>query len=392
MNVLDKVGPVWSEINLDNLVYNLNEIKRVTNVNSEVMAVVKADAYGHGAVEISKVLIEEGIKRLAVATLSEAVELRDAGIVEDIFILGYTPRAQFEYLVKYNIVQTIYDYEAAYQLSEVAKTLGKTAKVHIKIDTGMSRLGFKSEEKTVGEILKISKLSNIYLEGIFSHFACADEEDKTFAKAQYDGFMSIIDKLEKSDLFIELKHISNSAAIIDLPAYHLNLVRAGISLYGLYPSQNVSLDNIFLKPVMTLKTQISNIKSVREGTGISYGQVFTTEEESIIATIPIGYADGFSRMLTGESLVTVGGQKVDVVGKICMDQCMLNVTDIKDLYIDKEVIIFGDGINVNTAEDIARNLGTISYEVVCMISRRVPRVYIRNKEIIKVIDYVAYLK
>ena len=389
MDTLDKFRPVWSEINLDNLVHNLKEIKRVTNDTSEIMAVVKADAYGHGAIEIAKALIGEGIKRLAVATMSEAIELRKEGIDSKILILGYTPRNQFKYLLKYDIIPTIYDYDAAFILSKTARHMNKTCNIHVKIDTGMNRLGFKSKDETVEEILKISKLKGIYLEGIFSHFACADEHDKSFAKIQFEEFKLLIDKLKMLNLKIDIKHISNSAAIIDLPKYHLNLVRAGISLYGLYPSREVSVDTIDLKPVMTLKTQISNIKSVPKGTGISYGQVFTTDKASLIATIPIGYADGFSRLLDGNSLVTIDEKKVDVVGKICMDQCMLDVTDIENLHIDKEVTIFGEGKNVNSAEDIAKNLGTISYEVVCMISRRVPRVYIKNKEIIKVVDYIS---
>lgn len=389
MGALDKARPVWSEINLDNLVYNLNEIKRVTDENSQIMAIVKANAYGHGAIEISHALIEQGVKVLAVATLSEAVELRNADIKTDILILGYTPRIQFEYLVKYDIIQTIYDYDAAEQLSNIAKKMNRVAKIHVKVDTGMSRLGFRSKENPVEEILKISKLSNVYLEGIFSHFACADEKDKSFAESQYSDFMNLIERLEARGLCIDIKHISNSAAIIDMPKCNLNLVRAGISLYGLYPSQEVSINNVELRPVMTLKAQISNIKTVPKGTGISYGQIFTTDRESTIATVPIGYADGFSRMLDGYSLFTVDEKKVDVVGRICMDQCMLDVTDVKDLYIDKEVVVFGEGKNTNSAEDIAKNLGTISYEVVCMVSRRVPRVYKRDGNIVKVVDYIS---
>ncbi len=389
MEAIDKIRPVWSEINLDNLIHNLNEMKKLTDDKTEIMAVVKADSYGHGSIEVSKALISEGVKRLAVATLSEAIELRNVGIDVEILILGYTPRSQFKYILEYDITQTIYDYDAACELSKVAEDMNKTAKIHIKIDTGMSRLGFRSEANTVQEILKINELSNIYIEGIFSHFASADETDKSFANTQYSEFISLINELDKVNLNIDIKHISNSAAIIDLPKYQMNLVRVGISLYGLYPSKEVSVDAIDLKPVMTLKTKISNMKNVPKGTGISYGQVFTTSEESVIATIPIGYADGFSRLLNGKSLVTVDGKKVDVVGKICMDQCMLNVTNVKNLYIDKEVTVFGEGENVNSAEELASNLGTISYEIVCMISRRVPRVYKKDGEIIKVVDYLT---
>lgn len=389
LGALDKARPVWAEINLDNLAHNLNEIKRVTDDCSKIMAIVKANAYGHGAIEVSQLLIEQGVDFLAVATLSEAVELRDAGIDTEILILGYTPKIQFEYLVKYNITQTIYDYDAAECLSKIAEKMNKVAKIHVKVDTGMSRLGFRSKANPVEEIIKTSELSNIYLEGIFSHFARADEKDKSFAESQYSEFMNLVAELESLGLDIEIKHIANSAAIIDMPKCNLNLVRAGISLYGLYPSQDVAIKNVDLKPVMTLKTQISNIKIVPGGTGVSYGQIFTTDKESTIATIPIGYADGFSRGLDGKSLITIDEKKVNVIGRICMDQCMLDVTDVKDLYIDKEVVVFGEGKNANSAEDLARNIGTISYEVVCMVSRRVPRVYKKDNEIVKIIDYIS---
>lgn len=389
MSLLRKARPVWAEISLDNLVHNLNEIKKNTSSDSEIMAVVKANAYGHGAIEVSKALMEQGVEKFAVANLTEAIELRKAGIDKDIMILGYTPKNQFKYLLDYNITQTIYDLDAAREMSEVACEENKVAKIHVKIDTGMNRLGFKSEDNSVDEILDMSTLPNIYLEGIFSHFARADEIDKTFAEAQYSDFISLIERLEMRGLNIDIKHISNSAAIIDMPKYNLNLVRAGISLYGLYPSEEVRKEQVSLKPVMTLKTQVSNMKKVPKGAGVSYGQVFTTKHESLIATIPIGYADGFSRMLDGKSLVTIDGTKLDVIGKICMDQSMVDATNVTDLYIDKEVIVFGEGENVNSAEDLAKNLGTISYEIVCMVSRRVPRVYKSCGEIKSIVDYLV---
>lgn len=388
MGGMDDIRPVWAEINLDNLAHNIKEVKRNINKNTLIMAVVKANAYGHGAIEVSKVFLENGGDRLAVATLSEAMELRLNEIDAPILILGYTPKSQYARILKYNLIPTIYSYEFAKALSEEAIKLGIVGKIHIKIDSGLGRIGFLPGDETISEIIRISKLPNIEIEGIFTHFAKADEMDKVYTRLQYNRFIDIVNKLEDKGVYIPIKHASNSAAIIDMPEYNLNMVRAGIMLYGLYPSNKVNKNNIKLKPAMTLKAKISNIKEVSEGTGISYGQIFVTKRKSKIATIPIGYADGLTRLLTLKGEAFVNGQTVPIIGRICMDQCMLDVTDIENVKIEDEVILFGDGKTGPHIDEVANKLNTINYEILCMIGRRVPRVYTKNGEIVGIKDYL----
>lgn len=389
MNALDEIRPVWAEIDLDNLAHNMREVKRNTREGVLITAVVKANAYGHGSIQSAKTFLENGADRLAVATLSEAIELRNANIDVPILILGYTPKKQYSLVVKHNIIQTIYDYENAKAFSKVARDLNKTGIIHLKIDSGMGRLGFLPKDEAVEEIIKIFNLPNIKVEGIFTHFATADENDKTYTNLQYKRFMKIIENLEEKGISIPIKHVSNSAAIIDLPEYNLNMVRAGIMIYGFYPSHEVNKDRMDLKPAMTLKAKISNIKQVPKGTGISYGQIFITEGESKIATIPIGYADGFTRMLTSKAEVFLKGQRVPIVGKICMDQCMLDITGLEDVNVEDEVVLFGYGEEgYPHVDEVAEKLGTINYEIVCMIGRRIPRVYIENGRIIDIEDYL----
>ncbi len=388
MITLDEVRPVWAEINLDNLAHNMREVKRTVKEGTLITAVVKANAYGHGSIYAAKTFLENGADRLAVATLSEAIELRKAGIDVPILILGYTPTSQYPLVIEHDITQAIYNLESARAFSQAAEKLNKTGLLHIKIDSGMGRIGFLPTDEAINDIIEISKLANIKVEGIFTHFATADEKDKRYTNLQYDRFMSVINKLEEKGLSIPIKHVANSAAIIDLPDFNLNMVRAGIMLYGYYPSEEVYKDRVNLIPAMSLKARVSHIKRVPKNTGISYGQIFVTERESKIATIPIGYADGFTRMLSSKVEVSVKGEKVPVVGRICMDQCMLDVTEIDDLNIGDEVVIFGYEKGSLNADDIANMLGTISYEILCMVSRRVPRVYVQGGKIIAVEDYL----
>lgn len=381
--------PVWVEINLDNLAHNLREVRRLVGAKVIITSVIKADGYGHGAVVIAKTLLDNGNDRFAVATLSEAIELRKSGIKEDILILGYTPEYQDKFILENNITQTIYNIDDAKAISEVAKQLGKTAKIHLKIDTGMGRLGFLPEADSIEEIVNIFKLPNLYVEGIFSHFAKADEANKEPTIIQFERFNWVIKELEKKDIKIPIKHIANSAAIIDLPEYYLDMVRAGIMLYGLYPSEQVKKDKVNLKPVMTLKASISNVKTVKAGEGISYGHKFVTDSITKIATLPIGYADGFTRLLNHKAKVSIKGKRVPIVGNICMDQCMANVSSLENVKIGDTVTLFGDGsMDEPSVDEIADILGTISYEIVCMISKRVPRVYIKNNKIIYIKDYL----
>ncbi|MFA5524399.1 MAG: alanine racemase [Tissierellales bacterium] len=387
---LKNFRPVWVEINLDNLGHNLREIRRLVGEEVIITSVIKADGYGHGAVAIAKTLLDNGSNRFAVATLSEAIELRKSGIKEDILILGYTPECQDRLILENNISQTIYNIDHAKAISEAAKQLGMTAKIHLKIDTGMGRLGFLPVTHSVEEIVNIFKLPNLYVEGVFSHFAKADEADKEPTNIQFQKFNWLIKEIEKKGIEIPIKHIANSAAIIDLPEYHLDMVRPGIMLYGLYPSEQVKKESVDLKPVMTLKASVSNVKTLKAGEGISYGHNFVTDNETKIATLPIGYADGFTRLLNHKVEVSIKGKRIPIVGNICMDQCMANVSSIEDVKVGDTVTFFGDGsMDEPSVEEIANIVGTINYEMICMINKRVPRVYIKSNEPIYIKDYLA---
>ena len=386
---LDKMlRPVWAEIDLDALAYNVSNIKKLIG-DKEMIAVVKADAYGHGAIDIVETLQENGVSRLAVAVITEAIELRKAGVNIPIMILGYTPTDYGEELIKYDIEQTVYDLEYAKRLAEVAKKFNKKAKIHIAVDTGMGRIGFYPNEKSVDDVVEISKLKNIEIEGMFTHYATADEEDQTYTHHQFELYNKFNSELENRGVIIPFKHTSNSGAIMDLPETYLDGVRAGIILYGYYPSDEVNKEVLPLKPILTLKTKVCHVKKMDKDMYISYGRTFKTERESVIATIPIGYADGYSRSLSGKVKVIVNGKFASVVGRICMDQCMIDVTDIDDVKVGDEVILIGEdnGIQYN-ADDMAKDLGTINYEVLCMIKQRIPRLYIKNNKKVNVRNYI----
>lgn len=391
MHTLDQTRPAWAEISLDNLAYNIRGLRKNVKEDTLITAIVKANAYGHGSTKAAGVFLNNGADRLAVATLSEAIELRKANIKAPILILGYTPQCQYPLVLKWDITQTIYDYKSAKILSEWAVQTNKTGIIHIKIDTGLGRIGLLPNKETIDNIINISKLPNLKIEGVYTHFAKADEKNKDYTVTQYTRFIDIIDKLEKEGIRIPIKHASNSAAIIDLPEYNLNMVRAGIMLYGYYPSEDVYKEKIDLKPAMTLKAKVFNVKEVAKGTGISYGQIFITERDSKIATIPIGYADGFTRLLTSKGEAFIKNKKVPIVGKICMDQCMLDVTDIEDIKDGDEAVLFGYAREeYPSIDEIAHKLNTINYEIMCMIGRRIPRVYIQNGEIIEIEDYLLH--
>lgn len=380
--------PVWAEIDLDNLAHNMQEIKRLSK-SKEIIATVKADAYGHGALDIAPTLLANGATRLAVAVVNEAVELRRGGIDCPIMVLGFTPDSLIDSILKYDIEQTVYTYDLAEKISKMAVEKNKIAKIHIALDTGMGRIGFTPEEKSLNQVYKISKLPNIIIQGLFSHFSTADEGDKSYSNMQFEKFNWFYDKLKEKGVKINIRHIANSAAIIDLPETHLEGVRPGIILYGYYPSEEVSKDKIKLKPVMTLKTNIVHLKEMNQGQYISYGRAFQTGRPSIIATLPVGYADGYTRLLFNKAKVIINGSFAPVVGRICMDQCMVDVTDIGEVKVGDEVILMGEYKDLKiTADEIAELLGTINYEITCMISKRVPRVYIKDGEVIKIRNYV----
>lgn len=387
-DILEK-KPVVAEINLDNLQHNFLEIKNFVDKNTKIMAIVKANSYGHGSIECSKVFIENGVDYLGVSTLSEGIELRKSGITSKILLLNYTPKDNFDKLLQYDLIQSVYNFEDAKALSAMALKMNKNALIHINIDTGMTRLGFLSNEESLQQIQSISVLPNINIDGIYSHFVNAEEKDKIYSKIQFEKFIEVINKLKDMGINIGIKHMSGSGAIIDLPEYNLDMVRPGIILYGHYPSEEVNKNILNLKPTMTLKATISNTNVVPIGTGISYSHIFTTERESIIGTLPIGYADGFTRRLNGIK-VYVKDKPVPIVGKICMDQMMIDITDIPDVKIGDEVILFGyKNKSYQTVEDFAKIADSINYEILCSIGKRVPRVYTKKDKIIKIVDYLT---
>lgn len=386
MNV--NIRPVWAEVNLDNIINNINEIKR--NIKGEeIIAVVKANAYGHGAIDVAPVLVENGANKLAVAMLSEALELREIGIKVPILILGYTDVSFAEMLINNDIEQTVYSLDYAKELSKKAEALGKIAKIHIAVDTGMGRIGFLPNEKSVEEVVEISKLSHLRITGVFTHFSNADEEDKSYAHNQIEKFNSFINEIEKREVNLGVKHISNSASIIDIEDAHYNAIRPGIILYGYYPSDYINKDKLKLMPALSLKCQVIHVKELPKGEYIGYGRKFRTERDSVIATLPIGYADGYIRGLYGKAQVIINGKLAPVVGKICMDQCMIDVTDIGPVNVGDEVILLGEDNGIkNNADDMAEMLDTINYEILCMIGRRVPRIYIKDGQMVNVRNYL----
>jgi len=382
---------VWAEINLDNLAHNMRETRRIVKKDTKVTAVIKADGYGHGAVCIAQTLLDNGANRFAVATLSEAIQLRASFPDIEILVLGYTPDELTEDILQNNIIQTVYSLRQAKFFSKTALSLNKKMTIHIKIDSGMNRLGMQESQETIDSILQMSKLDGLYIEGIFTHFATADEIDKEYTRKQVKSYENVVNALKQKGLDIPIKHVSNSAAIIDLPEYNKDMVRAGIMLYGLYPSKYVNHNKINLKEVMCLKAKVSQVKQIEKGQGVSYGLKHKCEYNTQVATLPIGYADGLTRMLSGKAFVMVKDKKVPIIGNICMDQCLIDITGL-DVKIGDEVVLFGgndeNGISIDSVSD---SLDTINYEIVCMINKRVPRVYIENNEKIYFKDYLQMI-
>ncbi len=377
----------WTEIDIDALKYNFDNIKGILNPQTKIMSVVKADAYGHGYRECCRTLLDCGSDAFAVATVEEAAQIRKAGFDTPVLILGAVSKDDFPHLLRLDVMPAVFNVPDAEALSCEAKKADKTAKIHIKIDTGMSRLGFLAEDnKTVDEIVKISKLPNIEINGIFSHFACADEKNPEYTYMQFERFMGLVKKIEEEGVKIPIKHIANSAAIMMYPEMQLDMVRPGIILYGYYPSCEVDKTRLSVKPVMTLKSRVAHIKELDAGVGVSYGKEYITDKKTKLATIPIGYADGYIRALLGKAKMEAGGGLASVVGRICMDQCMIDVTNVNNIDIGDEVTIFGNG--KITADDVAGWLGTINYEVLCLIARRVPRIYKEGGKPLKKADYL----
>jgi alanine racemase len=364
--------PAWAEIDLSAIAHNVEQIKKITAASAKICAVVKADAYGHGAIAVARTALQAGADQLAVAIVNEAVDLRRAGFQVPILVLGHTPAYQAALVVGHDITQTVFSIEAAQALSRIAVSAGKTAKVHIKIDTGMGRIGIRPED--AGQFAAaVAALPGLVIEGAFSHFASSDSFDKQFTYEQYNRFMEGLEYIKGQGIEIPIRHIANSAAVLELPQMHLDMIRPGIIMYGLWPSDEVER-NIELRPAMKLKTKVGFLKDVPSNVSLSYGRTYFTSKSSRIATLPIGYADGWSRLLANQAEVLVRGQRAPLVGRVCMDQCMVDVTHIPDVCAGDEVLLFG-GEHL-PVEEVAEKLGTINYEVVCMLGKRLPRVYI----------------
>ena len=357
---------------------------------ARLMAVVKANGYGHGAVEIAREALQNGAQNLGVARINEAIPLRKAGLQVPILIFGYSPPDLGPLLIDYELTQTVYSLTTATALSEQANRKGKKINVHLKVDSGMGRLGFlldtnndapddNAAQNPVREIEAISRLSGLTVEGIFTHFATSDSADKSYADLQLDRFMDFLNRLQKEGLEPPVRHAANSGALIDMPDSHLDMVRPGIATYGLNPSDEVDKRIVDLKPVMTLKSKIIHLKRVPPGFNISYGITFQTKNHTTIATVPVGYADGFNRLLSSRGHMLVHGQRVPIVGRVCMDLTMLDVGAVAGLALEDEVVVFGEqGDEAVTADEIAASIGTINYEVVSTITSRVPRVYYKS--------------
>lgn len=383
----------WAEVDLDAIAHNLREIKSKLARNTQVMSVVKADAYGHGVFETVQTLLENGADRLAVSMLDEAIQLRQSGVTVPILILSYTDPCRAEELIQYDITQTVFSMELAEQLSEAAVRLGKTIKVHIKIDTGMTRVGFAPGYEAVKNVVAISKLPGIVVEGLFTHFSKADEWDRAYTDMQFERFTSICTELNRIGVFIPIKHVANSAAAMSYPEMHLDLIRPGIIQYGLYPSAQVDKGLLDLKPAMTLKSKVIMVKKVEAGCAVSYGGTFVTERETYVATLPIGYADGYSRLLSNQASVLIHGEYAKVIGNICMDQCMVDVTPLVQagipVSVGDEVVLFGrQGDREIAVAQLAESMGTIPYELVCIIGKRIPRIYLKEGKITNVLNYL----
>lgn len=379
--------PVWAQVQLEHLAHNVKEIKRVIKPSTKLCAVIKADGYGHGAVAIGQTLIDNGADYFAVATLSEAIQLRCHFDEMPILILGYTPESMAKTVIENRLIQTLWDYEQAEGFNQVAQATNTKVSVHLKIDTGMSRVGFQCDSRGREEALKTARLSMLAVEGIYTHFACADEIDKQTTHRQVSRFLEMVAHLEDKGVVVPIKHVSNSAAIIDLPEYNFDMVRAGIMLYGLYPSKEVDHSRVALKEVMSLKAQLSRVATIAEGEGISYGHIYKTERPMNIGTVPMGYADGYTRLLTNKSSLLYRSERIPVVGKICMDQFMVALPDHLQAKRGDEVTLFGrSDDNDLTIDEVAGWLGTINYEIVCMVGKRVPRVYLSGERRVNYLD------
>lgn len=382
---------VYAKIDLDAVTYNMEQMKQKVNGNTKIMAVIKSDGYGHGAIQVAEVLEKyDYIWGFAVATLDEAVVLRTEGVKKPILVLGCIFPDQYLEMLDNDIRMNVYTEEMAKEISYMARREGKTAYLHIKLDTGMARLGFAINDESIDAITRISKLQNVNMEGIFTHFAKADEIDKTFTKNQISQFVTMTKKLKEKGVTFLYEHCANSAAIIDVEDARFDIVRAGISTYGLYPSNEVDQNAVHLKPALALKSHVAFVKEIEPGTPVSYGGTFVATQKMKIATIPVGYGDGYPRSLSSKGYVLIRGKKAAILGRICMDQFMVDVTDIEGVsFGDKVTLIGRDGNNSISVEQLSELSGRFNYEFICALGKRIPRVYVKNGKIAEQVDYFA---
>jgi len=368
--------PTWAEIDLSKLAANVRELRRFLPANVQLLAVVKADAYGHGSYETAKVALREGATMLGVASLEEGKSLRKKGVSAPILVLGYTDPRQSSSLLEMQLTPTVLNWETAVLFSQLTRKLGRKAAVHVKLDTGMGRLGLHNPREALLFLEKVASLPGITLEGVYTHFAKADATNPDFTLRQLSVFENVLQACREKGLSIPLKHAANSAAALKFPQAHFDLVRVGIGLYGYDPAPNLRRERPKLLPVMSLKSRIVFLKEVPAGTSISYGGIYTTPKKTTIATVALGYADGYSRLLSNRGAMLVRGKRAPVAGRVCMDYTMLDVGETLFAKEGDEVVAFGSqGCAEIGADELARMLGTISYEILCNTSKKVPRVY-----------------
>lgn len=372
----------WVEVNLSNLSHNINEIKKLLKGNQEIIGIIKADAYGHGAIRVAETLKENGIISFGVATIKEAIALRESGIEDKIMVLGLTQSKDWGIILEHNIISVLCDLTNAKALSELATQRGQVAKAFIAIDTGMGRIGYlvdeeKDRSKAIDEIAEINKLPGLEIEGLFSHMSTADARNKEFSYRQDELFLSFQKICKERNIKFPIRTLGNSASIMELPEVHYDMVRPGIILYGCYPSEEVDKKIIDLKAVMSVKANIIQLKEVEVGFSVGYGRKFIAKRKSKIATLPLGYADGLPRPYSSVGRVIVRGEMAPIAGNICMDQCMVDVTDIPDVAVGDEVVLLGtQGEKSITAKDLGEATGTINYEIVCAFGQRLEKLYI----------------
>jgi len=375
--------PNWAEIDLDAIAYNCRQIKKWIGDKTELMAVVKGNAYGHGLVMVAKTALENGATRFATARVDEGVVLRQAGIDAPILVLGYVPAEEMETVVKWRITPPIMHWHTAKAVSEISSSQGVVTPVHVKVDTGMGRFGLMPDE-VVDFVKRLIELPGIRLEGLYTQFAVADELDKTYTYKQWDIYKKVLKDIEEAGIHIPIRHVCNSAATLNFPEMHLDVVRCGTAIYGHYPSP-VTNHSVPLRPAMSLKSRVGRIRTLPAGSSISYGCTYTTTRPTTVALVPIGFGDGFSRKLSNKGSVLIRETRAPIVGRVCMDQCVVDVSGIPEVQQDDEVVLFGrqDGAEI-TAEEIASLMDSINYVVLKAVTARVPRVYLKNGKVVGV--------